>query len=69
MGYVIGPNKIESVDFDIIKEDGSVADTSSVDITPTLAGKCSLMYRSLEGTDIEVNDESPADIVLHNYTR
>ena len=38
LGYVVGPNKIENVEFSLIKHDGTSANVDKdIDITPTLA--------------------------------
>ena len=55
LGYVIGPNKIENVAFDLIKEDGTVGDAKNVDITPTLGSKETLTDVAPSATDVEVN--------------
>ena len=50
---MVGPNKIENVAFDLIKEDGTVGDAKNVDITPTLGAK--EIVDSTFGTDVAVN--------------
>ena len=55
LGYVVGPNKIENVKFDLMKEDNTVGDTQAIDITPTLAVGETLVTEAPAATGVEVN--------------
>ena len=58
MGYVIGPNKIENVEFSLIKEDGTSANVDDdIDITPTLAVGETLVTEAPKAEDVQVGAE------------
>ena len=69
LGYVVGPNKIENVEFSLIKHDGTSANVDKdIDITPTLGATETLITEAPKVLIADAVQVGPAATDLGAYT-